>query len=69
MNHHISTILIVDDDEGHAILIRENLESAGMHDRIVHFRDGQAILDLLTEYDYLTTRQGLFLKASYLFRF
>ena len=39
------TILIVDDDEGHAILIRENLEAAGLKNRIKHFRDGQAILD------------------------
>ena len=39
------TILIVDDDEGHAILIRENLEAAGLSNRIKHFRDGQAILD------------------------
>lgn len=38
-------ILIVDDDEGHAILIRENLEAAGLNNRIVHFRDGQAVLD------------------------
>lgn len=49
MNHHVSTILIVDDDEGHAILIRENLESAGVRDRIVHFRDGQAILDFFAQ--------------------
>lgn len=39
------TILIVDDDEGHAILIRENLEAAGLRNDMVHFRDGQAILD------------------------
>lgn len=39
------TILIVDDDEGHAILIRQNLQSAGLTNRIEHFRDGQAILD------------------------
>jgi CheY-like chemotaxis protein len=39
------TILIVDDDEGHAILIRQNLQSAGLNNRIEHFRDGQAILD------------------------
>jgi CheY-like chemotaxis protein len=37
--------LIVDDDEGHAILIRQNLEIAGLNNRIEHFRDGQAILD------------------------
>jgi len=39
------TILIVDDDEGHAILIRENLEAAGVKNHIEHYRDGQAILD------------------------
>ena len=44
MNHG-PTILIVDDDEGHAILIRENLQGAGLQNRIEHFRDGQAILD------------------------
>lgn len=41
------TILVVDDDEGHAILIRENLETAGLKNNIEHFRDGQAILDFL----------------------
>jgi len=39
------TILIVDDDEGHAILIRENLEMAGLKNPTRHFRDGQMILD------------------------
>lgn len=45
----VSTILIVDDDEGHAILIRENLEAAGVTNPIQHFRDGQAILDFFFE--------------------
>ncbi len=44
MNHY-PTILIVEDDEGHAILIRENLEAAGVKNRIEHFHDGQAVLD------------------------
>jgi CheY-like chemotaxis protein len=39
------TILIVEDDEGHAILIRENLLAAGVTNRIEHFSDGQAVLD------------------------
>jgi CheY-like chemotaxis protein len=43
------TILIVDDDGGHAILIRENLEAAGLHNRMEHFRDGQAILDFFAQ--------------------
>jgi CheY-like chemotaxis protein len=48
-DHPIPTILIVDDDEGHAILIRENLEAAGLTNRIEHFRDGQAILDYFAQ--------------------
>jgi len=40
-------VLIVDDDEGHAILVRQNLEAAGWSSRIEHFRDGQAVLDFL----------------------
>jgi CheY-like chemotaxis protein len=39
------TILIVEDDEGHAILIRENLVAAGLSNGIRHLRDGQAALD------------------------
>lgn len=39
------TILLADDDEGHAFLIRENLEAAGVRNPIRHFRDGQALLD------------------------
>lgn len=46
---HVPTILIVDDDEGHAILIRENLQAAGLTNRMEHFRDGQAILDFLSQ--------------------
>jgi CheY-like chemotaxis protein len=38
-------ILIVDDDEGHAILVRENLVAAGLDNTIHHFSDGQAVLD------------------------
>ncbi|MBA3849043.1 MAG: hypothetical protein C0502_03495 [Opitutus sp.] len=45
------TILIVEDDEGHAILIRENLEMAGLNSPIEHFRDGQAILDYFFDRD------------------
>ena len=44
-------ILIVDDDEGHAILIRENLEMAGLKNPIEHFRDGQAVLDFFFDAD------------------
>ncbi len=40
-------ILIVDDDEGHALLVRNNLEESGLSNRIEHFRDGQTVLDFL----------------------
>lgn len=43
------TILVVDDDEGHAILIRDNLEAAGLRHPIRHFRDGQAVLDFFLD--------------------
>ena len=49
MTNNAPTILIVDDDEGHAILIRENLEAAGLTNRIVHFHDGQAVLDFFSD--------------------
>lgn len=45
MKKQAPIILIVDDDEGHAILVRQNLEAAGLSNRIEHFRDGQAVLD------------------------
>ena len=50
------TILIVDDDEGHAILIRQNLQMAGLNNRMEHFRDGQAVLDFFFERDGRTAR-------------
>ncbi len=45
--NHRPVILIAEDDEGHAILMRQNLELAGVNNRIEHFRDGQAVLDFL----------------------
>jgi CheY-like chemotaxis protein len=44
---HRPVILIAEDDEGHAILMRQNLELAGVENRVEHFRDGQAMLDFL----------------------
>src|SRR5688572_30045457 len=57
------TILIVEDDEGHAILIRENLEMAGLKNPIRHFRDGQAILDFFFDRSgqALSTPDGTYL--------
>jgi CheY-like chemotaxis protein len=41
------TILIADDDHGHASLIMRNLRRAGIENPIRHFKDGQLILDFL----------------------
>jgi CheY-like chemotaxis protein len=55
------TILIVDDDEGHAILIRQNLERAGLASPSRHFSDGQAILDFFFGRHHLATATYLIL--------
>jgi len=39
------TVLIAEDDEGHAVLIREHLQEAGLANPILRFRDGQEVLD------------------------
>lgn len=40
-------ILITEDDEGHATLIRKNLRRSGITNEIRHFNDGQGVLDFL----------------------
>ena len=40
-------ILIAEDDEGHAVLIKRNLKRAGITNEILHFKDGQETLDFL----------------------
>ncbi len=46
MNQEV-TILVAEDDEGHAGLIRKNLDRAGIVNPLVHFPDGQAVVDYL----------------------
>lgn len=41
------TILLAEDDDGHALLVQGALKKAGFHNRIVRFRDGQEALDFL----------------------
>lgn len=45
--HKEVIILIAEDDEGHAGLIRKNLSRAGIANEIKHFKDGQEIIDFL----------------------
>ena len=46
MNQEV-VILIAEDDEGHAVLIQKNLKRAGLINPLIHFEDGQKILDFL----------------------
>jgi CheY-like chemotaxis protein len=46
MNNAV-TILIAEDDKGHQLLIRRNLEKAGICNKMIFFNDGQDILDYL----------------------
>jgi CheY-like chemotaxis protein len=46
MNREV-VILVAEDDEGHAGLIRKNLARAGITNELMHFRDGQEISDFL----------------------
>ncbi len=41
------SILIAEDNEGHAALIIKNLKRAGFKNDILHFKDGQEVLDFL----------------------
>ncbi|EDY19069.1 response regulator receiver protein [Chthoniobacter flavus Ellin428] len=43
----IPTILITDDDDGHAFLIEDNLRRSGVNAPFLRFSDGQEILDFL----------------------
>lgn len=50
-------ILLAEDDEGHATLVRRNLLRAGLANTIVHVADGQAALDFARcEGDYAERR-------------
>ena len=40
-------ILLAEDDEGHAYLVEQNLQDAGVANQFVHVRDGQEALDYI----------------------
>jgi len=40
-------IIIAEDDDGHAGLIKKNLERAGLRNKIIRFENGQEVLDFL----------------------
>lgn len=40
-------ILLVEDDPGHALLVRKNLQRGGVNNPLIHLSDGQQALDFL----------------------
>lgn len=40
-------ILLAEDDEGHAYLVQQNLQEAGVANQLFHVRDGQEALDFI----------------------
>jgi len=47
MTHRELVILLAEDDDGHAYLIEQNLQDAGLANRIVRAADGQEALDYI----------------------
>jgi CheY-like chemotaxis protein len=47
MSERQLTIILADDDDGHATLIRRNLERSRLNAKIVRLRDGQDVVDYL----------------------
>ena len=45
------TIVMIEDDEGHARLIEKNLQRAGVYNEVRHFTDGTSALEYLTGRD------------------
>ena len=50
-------VIIVEDDEGHAVLIEKNLRRSGIINQIIHFRDGEEVLDFLFQKDDKSQRE------------
>jgi CheY-like chemotaxis protein len=49
-NHQPVTIIMIEDDQGHARLIEKNIRRAGISNEIRHFTDGTSALEFL--YDH-----------------
>ena len=48
-DHHSVSIVMVEDDEGHARLIEKNIRRAGIMNEIKHFTDGTSALGYMFE--------------------
>ena len=50
-DHHSVSIVMIEDDEGHARLIEKNIRRAGILNEIVHFTDGTRATDYLFNHE------------------
>ncbi len=60
MNNN-TKILIVDDDYGHATLIKKNLKRAGLENEIIHFSDGEEILNYFYSNDQSNSSKSFYI--------
>ena len=51
-SHQPVSIVMIEDDEGHARLIERNIRRAGIHNGIRHFTDGGSALDYLFNHEH-----------------
>lgn len=56
MSNEPLIIVLAEDDEGHAYLVRQNLLRAGVANEVVHVKDGQEALDYLRREGEFATR-------------
>ncbi|HUP79354.1 MAG TPA: response regulator, partial [Pirellula sp.] len=56
MNTEPLKILLAEDDEGHAFLVKRNLVRAGFANEIVHVADGQSALEFVHRTGVYTNR-------------
>jgi CheY-like chemotaxis protein len=48
-NQELTTILLIEDDPGHARLVEKNLRRASIANRLITLSDGQAAIDYLSD--------------------
>ncbi|PTS73103.1 hypothetical protein DBR17_18705 [Sphingomonas sp. HMWF008] len=56
--HQSVSIIMIEDDEGHARLIEKNIRRAGISNNITHFTDGTSALDYLFNAEEGPQRNG-----------
>jgi CheY-like chemotaxis protein len=56
-NYKEIVILIAEDDDGHAELIKDGIKNSGVYNNIIRFSDGEEVLDFLSMSDIRNARK------------